>query len=225
MSSSARSWTLHLVNARRQLAPCESVIRVACEEAQDRLAAVTPPLPLDIVVSATRDMPEALFVSGHCYEPGVIGLRIDFDHYRSEEELRTGLLKTLFHEFHHALRWEGPGYGDTLGEALVSEGLAQRFLHEMMDCPPEPWEDAVPADICEAWLERALREFNDVGYDHEAWFFGTGEMPEWLGYTLGLSMVDRYLAQHRQATALGLVHAEAGAFRFEPEERGFEDAT
>ena len=213
MSSFARQWTLHLVNARNQLASCEAAIRSACEEAQDRLAAVTPPLPLDIVVSATRDMPEALFVSGHCYEPGVVGLRLDLGQSRSEEELRTGLLKTLFHEFHHALRWEGPGYGDTLGEALVSEGLAQRFLHEMMDCPPEPWEDAVSAEVCESYRRCALAAFDDDSYDHAERFFGAGEMPNLLGYTLGRWIVDRFMERHPNTTALRLKCAVASDFR------------
>lgn len=217
-------WTLHLVTARGQLAPHEAAIRRACTEAEARLAAVTAPLALDIVVSATRDRPEALFVSGHCYEPGVIGIQIDVTQPRAAERLHEELLKTLFHEFHHALRWEGPGYGETLGEALVSEGLAQRFLHEMMTCPPEPFEDAVPAATCEAWRARALADFDNADYDHAAWFFGTGEMPEWLGYTLGRRMVDRYLARHTGATALGLAHAEAGAFRFTLEEGFGEDA-
>ena len=71
------SWTLHLLNARGQFSSSADVIRSACAEAGERVAVVTPPLALDIVISATEGMPEALFVSGHCYEPGVIGLRID----------------------------------------------------------------------------------------------------------------------------------------------------
>jgi hypothetical protein len=207
-----RTWTLHLLNARGQLASAAAVIEAAVAEAGGRLSSVAPPLALDIVISARQDMPEALFVSGHCYEPGVIGLGIDLTQPHSEDRLRHALLKTLFHEVHHALRWDGPGYGGTLGEALVSEGLAQRFLHEMMDCPPEPWEDAVPAAVCEAHRSRARAAFDDAGYDHGAWFFGQGELPEWLGYTLGRRIVDRHLAQHPGATALSLAQADAADF-------------
>jgi hypothetical protein len=208
------SWTLHLVNARDQLSPFADVIRLACDEAEDRIAVVTPPLALDIVIRATQAMPEALFVSGHCYEPGVIGIGIDLTQPPSGERLRHEVLKTLFHEFHHALRWEGPGYGTTLGEVLVSEGLAQRFLHEVMDCPPEPFEVAVPDDVCEAWRGDALAGFEDADYDHDAWFFGTGQQPNWLGYTLGRRMVDRVLARHPQDTALSLAAADAQMFRW-----------
>jgi hypothetical protein len=208
------AWTLHLLNARGQLASCDQTIREACAEAEARMSAVTAPLALDIVISAAREMPDSLFVSGHCYEPGVIGLRIDMGQPQPPQRLRQVILKTLFHELHHALRWEGPGYGNTLGEALVSEGLAQRFLHEMMDCPPEPFEDAVSAEVCEAWRQRAYTAFNDPDYDHTAWFFGTGDMPKWLGYTLGKRVVDRFLECHPKATALDLAHMEAGKFAF-----------
>jgi hypothetical protein len=208
------SWTLHLVNARGQLASCADVILSACAEAEARVGAVTAPLALDIVIRAMQAMPEALFVNGHCYEPAVIGIGIDLTQPHSGERLRHQLLKTLFHEFQHALRWDGPGYGDTLGEALVSEGLAQRFLHEMMDCPPEPFEVAVPDDVCETWRGDALAGFDDAAYDHAAWFFGTGDMPNWLGYTLGRRMVDRILARHPQHTALSLAAADAQMFRW-----------
>jgi hypothetical protein len=207
------AWLLHLVNARHQLSAAAVTVRAACAEAEDRLAAVAPPLALDIVIRATQDMPEALFVSGHCYQPGEIGLGIDLGQPHTAERLHGALLRTLFHEVHHALRWDGPGYGTTLGEALVSEGLAQRFLHEMMDCPPEPFEVTVPGEVCEAWRRAALAGFDEADYDHDAWFFGTGEMPNWLGYTLGKRMVDRILAAHPQSTALSLAHADAGQFR------------
>ena len=44
------SWTLHLVNARGQLASCADVILSACAEAEARVGAVTAPLALDIVI-------------------------------------------------------------------------------------------------------------------------------------------------------------------------------
>ena len=82
----------------------------------------------------------------------------------------------------------------------------------MMDCPPEPWEDAGPAAVCEAHRSRARAAFDDAGYDHGAWFYGQGELPEWLGYTLGRRIVDRHLAQHPGATALSLAQADAADF-------------
>ncbi|EPB0182988.1 DUF2268 domain-containing putative Zn-dependent protease [Escherichia coli] len=31
-------------------------------------------------------------------------------------------------------------------------------------------------------------------YDHNARFYGTGDLPRWLGYTAGFNLISRYLA-------------------------------
>jgi len=207
------SWKVHLVNARGQFGPNAEVIRHACAAAEAEVEVVAAPLALDIVISGSRYDDGALRVSGHCFEPGVIALRIDLSPLQPGENLHEELLKSLFHEFHHAMRWEGPGYGRTLGGALVSEGLAQRFVHEMMVCDPLPFEHAVlPAD-CETYRRRALTAFDDATYDHEGWFYGAASLPNWLGYSLGLRMVDRFLAAHPHLTALRLAHADTEMFR------------
>ena len=207
------TWTIHLVNARNQFGARAEAVRRACAEAEARMATVAPPLALDVVISGAVHEAGSLLVSGHCYEPGVIGLRVDLGPGHEGESLHAAVLRALFHEAHHALRWEGPGYGATLGGALVSEGLAQRFLHEMMDCAPEPFEQAVAPATCEAYRPHALARFDDAEYDHAAWFFGAAAIPNWLGYTLGLRMVDRFLAAHPHLTALRLAHADTDIFR------------
>lgn len=49
------------------------------------------------------------------------------------------LSAVVAHESHHIMRWRGPGYGTTLGEAMVSEGLALKFQRETQhpDFPDE----------------------------------------------------------------------------------------
>ena len=206
-------WTIHLVNARGQFGIGAEVIKLACAQAEGRLSALAAPMALDIIITGAQDGPGSALVSGHCHEPGVIGLRVDLGPHQAGKSLHQAVLKTLYHEIHHVLRWDGPGYGETLGSALVSEGLAQRFVHEMMVCPPEPCERAVGASSCEAFRRDAQAGFDDGDYDHGAWFYGTGVMPNWLGYTLGLRMVDRFLSAHPHMTALRLAHADTEMFR------------
>nr|WP_270280327.1 DUF2268 domain-containing putative Zn-dependent protease [Enterobacter kobei] len=47
-------------------------------------------------------------------------------------------------------------------------------------------------------------------YGHNAWFFGAGNLPRWLGYTAGFSLVSRYLAAspHLKASMLTNINAE-----------------
>ena len=81
----------------------------------------------------------------------------------------------------------GPGYGWTLGEALVSEGLAGQFVTRLFGTPPDPRECAVTDAVLEADLPDNATLISN-GQDHRAWFDGFGgRYPRWLGYTLGLS--------------------------------------
>ncbi|MFX6035712.1 DUF2268 domain-containing putative Zn-dependent protease, partial [Acinetobacter baumannii] len=50
-------------------------------------------------------------------------------------------------------------------------------------------------------------------HDHGAWFFGTGALPRWVGYSLGYQMVGRYVRQVESRTASGMVALEAEALR------------
>ena len=71
----------------------------------------------------------------------------------------------------------GPGYGITLGEALVSEGLSDHFVSQAFPkTPPQPWDHRRMTARQEAGLwRRAQRDLIVPGaYDHPLWFFGAG---------------------------------------------------
>lgn len=116
------------------------------------------------------------------------------------------------HELHHAARWRGPGYGTTLLEAMISEGLADHFAMELLGAPLAPWSDALPAGETARYLALAGPEL-DGPYNHDRWFFGIDPaIPRWTGYTLGFRLVEDYTARH-PATAAELVHTPASLFR------------
>jgi Predicted Zn-dependent protease (DUF2268) len=207
-------WTLHMLNARNQLCSCVKLVESVLREAEVQLVELTPSIMLDVVISASdHPMPEIFAVNGSSYSAGCIEISIDVTRVQSDGTIRENLRKTIFHEFHHVLRWDGPGYGETLGEALVSEGLAQRFVHEMMECDAEPWEKAIPTVECESYRERVRRAFDDREYSHQEWFFGAGELPNWLGYTMGNLLIEKYLSFHPECTALKLAHRSSNEFR------------
>jgi hypothetical protein len=132
----------------------------------------------------------------------------------SVADLAARLPSIVAHELHHAARFRGPGYGATLLESMVSEGLADHFARELIGAPLPPWVTALtPAEVS-AWLDEARPELDSTAFDFEAWFFGTGgEIPRWTGYTLGYRLVGDYLGTNPGATAASLVHVDAGALR------------
>ena len=100
----------------------------------------------------------------------------------------------------------GPGYGSTLLETLVSEGLALHFEAEARGTPP--LYARIDADLQALW-EQAQPELH-APHDHSLWFFGTAHRPRWAGYALGYELVLRYL-QQQGGDAITHVDAPADA--------------
>ena len=189
------AWHLHWLEAAGDLAPWKDIIAAEVAATEAHLATRLPPPRLDVLVQRLpgRGIPEIGLV-GHAYRSSLFGLTVDPDNARFEASLHDGTLRRqVVHEVHHCLRMAGPGYGTTLGEALVSEGLAGRFTRWLFGNPPEPWERAVDADALRAHVpDRAALAGTDYG--HDAWFFGVGgRYPRWLGYTLGYAIAGAWL--------------------------------
>ncbi|KAB1073522.1 DUF2268 domain-containing protein [Methylobacterium planeticum] len=189
------SWQLHWLEASGDLSPWRATIIAEVEIARNAVAGVLPPAPLDILV---QRLPGAVIpetgTAGQAIRGSLFSLALDPDNPNFERSLRDGgLRRTVAHEVHHCLRMAGPGYGWTLGEALVSEGLAGQFVSRLFGSPPEPWDCAVSDAALEANRpDRAT--LIGAGYDHRAWFFGFGgRYPRWLGYTLGYRIVGDWL--------------------------------
>ena len=119
----------------------------------------------------------------------------------------------ITHELHHALRWRNPGYGSTLLEAMISEGLADHFALQVLGGSAPPWTSALSSQDVASIHERAASAMAAARYDHSEWFFGNGSIPRWAGYTLGFEMVSAYLESHPGSTPAALVSTHAAEFR------------
>jgi len=195
------------------VAPFIDRVEQACLEVTRRAEKVTEPMTLDVVIQAIpgRVIPEIGHV-GHAPARGIIVLTLDPENPHLKANLGEPIERVIAHELHHALRFEQVGYGHTLGEAIVTEGLAGRFVQELYGRDGEIWECAVSRDKLPAFAEQARRQFNDKDYDHLAWFFGTGDLPRWLGYTLGWEIVGHYLSAHKDARPSRLAGEAADRF-------------
>lgn len=121
---------------------------------------------------------------------------IDPEHEGLADAIDAHLPRILAHEFHHCARWRGPGYGRTLAEALVSEGLADHFdLEVHAGAQPYHWSVAVDGPELEAVWRLAGPQLWEPGYEHAFWFFNqnAGSIPFHAGYALGFRLVGSYL--------------------------------
>ena len=107
-----------------------------------------------------------------------------------------------------ACGWLDQGLGRTLGEALVSEGLAGHFTQLVLGTTPAPWECAFGIDVLMRHFPSA-EQLGSPGCSHRAWFFGVGgPYPRWLGYTLGHAIVEEWRLKCSPAVA-DLIHVPA----------------
>ena len=207
-----RGWVVHWLDARGAVASYREAVVAALAEVEARTRGLIELPPLDLVVQAVpgRGVPGIGHV-GFTPHPGAVVLTLDPAEPRLPDNFGAPLARTIAHELHHALRWDGPGYGRTLGEALVSEGLAGHFVRELFDSEPEPWERALDGTGMVPHARDAVRDWSGP-YDHGAWFFGTGDRPNWTGYALGHALVGRRLDAHPDARPSALATAQASDF-------------
>ena len=204
---------LHWLEAAGPLAPWRQMVMAelaAGWEAAERRVSLPP---IDILI---QNVPNSgipgLGMAAHAHRPNCFSLTLDPRNPHFPDALAGGAAQRLVvHELHHCLRFAAIGYNHTLGDALVSEGLACHFVRECLETPPEPWETALdPASLAE-WTERARAEATMLRYDHEAWFHGRRNPgpPRWAGTSIGAAVVGQYLDLHPEAGPSRLVGIHA----------------
>lgn len=186
------------------------------EEAGRTLDIVQPLLDVSelriaVVADPNRVIPE-IGLGGFNPHGHEVRLYVDPSWPNLESVLRAHVMPTLAHEIHHAMRRRAVGYGSTLLQAAISEGLADHFSIEVSGSPVPPWATALSTDELDMWLPEVLAKATGP-YDHDTWFFGTGpEIPRWTGYAVGFELVRLYLDRNPGTRASGLVGEPAISF-------------
>lgn len=201
----------HVMNAGKQIPePLASELETEGQPQLDRLAQSLELDGVDVVltVNAASVVPE-LGIGGYAPTAHLIEIPIDPKHPKLLENWREELVITLAHELHHAKRWRGVGYGKTLLEAMVSEGLAMHFETQITT---KVSEYAAPVENMSALWQYAQYELSGP-YDFKAWFYGSEDrsIPSWTGYSIGYELVRRFLDQKGGDAA---IHANTSAQEF-----------
>ncbi|EKQ5902689.1 DUF2268 domain-containing putative Zn-dependent protease [Vibrio parahaemolyticus] len=189
------SINLHLLNAQGKLSELENRIASEFKTAVNQITSLLPINDVDVVISASDQVLPETGLGGFCPEGGLIYLKIDPNNSNLLERFSEEFLATMGHEMHHCMRWRTAGYGSTLKEALITEGLACCFETELRSSGAPFYATALDkSELSEFW-GKAKPELGSNSYDHVAWFFGspTRRIPKHTGYSLGFSIVENYI--------------------------------
>lgn len=197
-----------------RLVEYEQSIELAIREILPKINMLLPIKNIQIRVSVNPSgtIPE-LGIGGFNPNSAEVQLWIDPDFANLQESISKDLGPMLAHELHHAIRRKSVGYGSTLLEAMVSEGLADHFSIEVTAYDIPPWDRALSEVELEAWINSASESWNNGSYDHDKWFYGTDpEIPRWAGYSIGFKLVGSYISSHPGSKASELHSNLAASF-------------
>lgn len=180
-----RPITLNIVNAASTLDSHVIAVSEAFDFAVESARRLLRAEGIDVVVIDAPDqtIPE-WGVGGYTYGPHVILVALD----PSTSISRRHVEATLVHEFHHAMRWRGPGCEGNLAQMLVSEGLAQVFEEEVLG--EAPFFSQVT--ITDREIAQARSALYEPKFSQAKWFFGAEDVTLHFGYTYGYRLCKAY---------------------------------
>lgn len=191
---------LHILNAHSKFTSYQEQIESVFALSAQRVTETLSISNVDVVFYLDPEsvIPE-FGIGGYSPSGDRVMIAADPDNANFATSLKNEFLTTLGHELHHCLRWRTVGYGHTLLEALVSEGLACHFETELRPGIVPFYATALEADEIPHFFAKAIPSLSDPNYSHSEWFFGQNdEIPLHTGYTLGFELVSRYIRQQQR---------------------------
>jgi uncharacterized protein YjaZ len=166
-----------------------------------------------IVRSAPANVIPEIGVGGFNPNEDEVIISFDPDFPDLTTTIKDELPVQIAHEIHHARRRRSVGYGTTLLQAAVSEGLADCFAEEVTGRGPSLWSTALTEEQLNTWLANAKVTWNQTGYDHNSWFLGTSnDIPRWTGYAMGYKLVKDFIALNPTRKASEMYNEPASTF-------------
>lgn len=123
--------------------------------------------------------------------------------------MQLWLARTLSHEIDHSVRvLAGPGFGLTLLEQIITEGISSAFDMSAFPGTPNPWDRAISrSQECALW-KQAQGLLGQSGL-YDAWMFGQSGIPHWTAFTIGYDIVTDYRQRHPDMSWSAITAASA----------------
>lgn len=177
-----------------------STIKTRIMEASARVGDKFPLSEIDIVVVASDDVG----FWGNAFYRNTITLI----HGSGSALEANRIAPTFYHELHHLARMQAIGYGTTLGEAVISEGLAVGMEAEMEEDMSIYGEFKNEAEFKKTYSS-FLQEQLSTSYSYQRWFVDRDAEVVFAGYKLGYKLITQYCDQTKnKPSELFATHAK-----------------
>lgn len=141
-------------------------------------------------------------IGGFSPNQNTIKITLDTASSYLQRHFDKAYMATLYHETHHCFRHATVGYGQTLFEAMLTEGLACHFEEETGYDKPM-YVDHLSAKQRQLLIKQAEQIWQQQPYDHVSWFFGNENrgLPRWAAYDIGYYLTGIYLKKSNQTAS------------------------
>lgn len=125
-----------------------------------------------------------------------IDFKIDFSRKNIDTIIKVELPMTIYHETAHVVRENTIGYSTTLLDYIIDEGVGCYIEQSVMPEREIPYIHEIK-DEKVYWNQAKKSLFKKISWNHSReWFFGTGKLPNWIGYRLGFLIVQEYMNKY-----------------------------
>lgn len=182
---------IHILNASHLLDEQTTIIKNAFD---NTCALINNLISLDDIDVVCINDPYQVIpetgMSGFTPNRNLVYLYVD----ASRELDGSELLYTLSHEFSHAKRYDGPGYGETLFDSIIFEGIGVALEDEVSGVKGSFLSNYIKNQDNKALIDKVIDHFDDHDFNHFYWFIQeSDELPRWTGYRIGYYIVSEYL--------------------------------
>ena len=194
----------HILDASGVLAPFHSTIEDAVIRSIGIVGDLLPIASLDVCVSHHPEGSNPkLGIGGAAYSPIQLHIFLDANNSHLATAIEQELPAVLAHEMHHCARMQANTDEETLAGKLIIEGLACKFETEITGERLPSFIPPVLMEQCGLHWQAAQELLDSKEFCLQSWFHGQAptQMPNNLGYALGLSLTEKYLSLVDQTAA------------------------
>lgn len=107
---------------------------------------------------------------------------------------KINLVKTIYHEYAHAVSPFYNSWTNTLGESIVLDGIAEHFQEYASNDKNSLFSDILSDNECKEIIDELRPHFNSTDDNiYNELFYGGKKYKLWTGYALGYYVIKEYL--------------------------------